>query len=60
MWDLVLSEGTLDVEPKLTPKMKLSMTHFQRVTSCESKVNNVQIAFMILIIPKKTTILEQF
>ena len=40
---LALSEGTLDVEPKLTPKLNLFMTHFQRVKSYESIVNNVQI-----------------
>ena len=50
--NLALSEGTLDVEPKLTPKMHLFMTHFQRVKSCESVVNSVQIAF--LRIPKKS------
>ena len=49
---LALSEGTLDVEPKLTPKMHLFMTHFQRVKSCESVINSVQIAF--LRIPKKS------
>ena len=51
-WILALSEGTLDVEPKLTPKMKLFWTHFQRVKSCKSVVNNVQIVF--LRIPKKS------
>ena len=40
------------MEPKLTPKMHLFMTHFQRVKSCESVVNSVQIAF--LRIPKKS------
>ena len=49
---LALSEGTLDVEPKLTPKMHLFMIHFQRVKSCESVVNSVQIAF--LRVPKKS------
>ena len=36
----------------LLPKMHLFMTHFQRVKSCESILNNVQIAF--LRIPKKS------
>ena len=40
------------MEPKLSPKMKLFSSHFQRVKSCESVVNNVQIAF--LRIPKKS------
>ena len=51
-WILALSEGILDVEPKLTPKMMLFSTHFQRVKSCESIVNSVQIAF--LRIPKNS------
>ena len=49
---LALSEGTLDVDPKLTPKMHLFITNFQRAKSCESIVNSVQIAF--LRIPKKS------
>ena len=49
---LALSKRTLDVEPKLTSKMYLFMTHFQRVKSCESVVNSVQIAF--LRVPKKS------
>ena len=50
--NLALSEGTLDVEAKLTPKMHLFMTHFQRVKSCESIVNSFQVLF--LRIPKKS------
>ena len=43
--NLALSEGDLAVQSKLTPKMHLFVIHFQRVKSCESIVNSVQIAF---------------